>query len=43
MTREEAQSLYAQGEEAVVSFLMEITARLQAIEDRLSKDSHNSQ
>lgn len=42
MTREEAQFLYAQGEEAVVSFLIEVTARLNAIEDRLSKDSHNS-
>ncbi len=42
MTREEAQFLYAQGEEAVVSFLLEISARLTALEDRLSKDSHNS-
>ena len=49
MTRDEAKLLYDSGEEAVVSKLLEmaainaaLTQRVQAIESRLAKDSHNS-
>ena len=49
MTREDCQSIYAQGEEAVISVLFKIdttitalTSRIKALEDRLAKDSHNS-
>jgi len=45
-SREEVQDIYAQGEDAVYGFIASIVqkleARLQALEDRLDKDSHNS-
>jgi transposase len=45
-SREEIQAIYAQGEEAVYDFVVSIIeqfeARIQVLEDRLNKDSHNS-
>jgi transposase len=45
-SREEIRAIYAQGEEAVyefvVSLVQKLDARIQALEDRLDKDSHNS-
>jgi transposase len=45
-SREEIRAVYAQGEEAVydfvVSLVQKIEARIQTLEDRLDKDSHNS-
>jgi len=49
MTQGEAEAIYDQGKEAVVALLLKmdatitaLSARVQALEDRLSKDSHNS-
>lgn len=49
MTQDEAEATYNQGKEAVVALLLKmdatiaaLSARVQALEDRLSKDSHNS-
>ena len=49
MTRDEAEAIYDQGKEAVIALLLKmdatinpLAARVQALEDRLSKDSHNS-
>jgi transposase len=42
MTCEEAEALYAEGKDAVVSYLVELSTRVRSLEDRLSKDSHNS-
>jgi transposase len=49
MTREEGESIYAHGKEAVVSLLLQmdvaitlLTSRVSELEARLSKDSHNS-
>jgi transposase len=45
-SREEMRVIYAQGEDAVygfmVSIIQKLEARIQALEDRLDKDSHNS-
>jgi len=45
-SREEMRAIYAQGEDAVydfvVSIIQKLEARIQALEDRLDKDSHNS-
>ncbi|HKJ37629.1 MAG TPA: IS66 family transposase [Anaerolineales bacterium] len=45
-SREEMQAIYAQGEDAVYDFVIRIVqkleARIQALEDQLNKDSHNS-
>lgn len=45
-SREEVRDIYAQGEDAVYDYIASIVqkleARLQALEDRLDKDSHNS-
>jgi transposase len=45
-SREEMRVIYAQGEEAVYAFVAEaiqhLEARIQVLEDRLDKDSHNS-
>jgi transposase len=45
-SREEIRDIYAQGEDAVydfvVSMIQKLEARIQALEDRLEKDSHNS-
>jgi len=45
-SREEMRAVYAQGEDAVydfvVSIIQKLEARIQALEDRLDKDSHNS-
>jgi len=45
-SREEIRAVYAQGEEAVydfvVSLFQKLEVRIQALEDRLDKDSHNS-
>lgn len=45
-SREEMRVIYAQGEDAVYDFMASIIqkleARIQALEDRLDKDSHNS-
>lgn len=46
LSREEMRAVYAQGEDAVydfvVSIIQKLEARIQALEDRLDKDSHNS-
>ncbi|HLL46132.1 MAG TPA: DUF6444 domain-containing protein [Longimicrobiaceae bacterium] len=49
LTRDEILAIYAAGPEAVVSVieqlqkeLLALSARVQALEDRLRKDSHNS-
>lgn len=41
-TPEEIRAAYREGEEAVVLLLMELVARIQELEVRLNKDSHNS-
>jgi transposase len=45
-SREEMRAVYAQGEDAVydfvVSIIQKLEARIQVLEDRLDKDSHNS-
>jgi len=45
-SREEMRAVYAQGEDAVYDFVVsniqKLEARIQALEDRLDKDSHNS-
>lgn len=45
-SREEIRTIYAQGEEAVYDFVIgliqKFEGRIQALEDRLGKDSHNS-
>ena len=41
-TPEEVRAAYRQGEKAVVELVMGLAMRLQALEDRLNKDSHNS-
>ncbi len=42
MTREEAQALFAQGEEPVIGKLLEQDTRIRELEGRCATDSHNS-
>jgi transposase len=39
---EEVRAAYREGEEAVVMLIMELVDRIQELEARLNKDSHNS-
>lgn len=42
MTEAEARALFHQGEEAVVAFLLDVSRRLQSIEEKIAKNSGNS-
>ena len=42
MTEAEARTLYRQGEEAVVSYLLDLSRRVQSIEEQIAKNSGNS-
>jgi len=42
MTEAEARALYRQGEEAVVSFLLDLSRRVRGVEEQIAKNSGNS-